>query len=43
MTARFSSTILGLAAACLLAGCTTTTPTKVTRFSLGQPIAPAES
>jgi hypothetical protein len=40
MTARHSHRILGLAAACLLAGCTTTTPTKVTRFNLGQPIVP---
>src|ERR1035438_2484913 len=41
MTARLAQSMLGLVAAGLLAGCTTTTPTQVTRFSLGQPIAPA--
>jgi hypothetical protein len=41
MTARFARSMLGLAIAGLLAGCTTTNPTKVTRFNLGQPIAPS--
>jgi hypothetical protein len=41
MTGRFSKTLMGFAALALLAGCETTTPTKVTRFNLGQPIAPA--
>ncbi len=41
MTARFARSMLGLAIAGLLAGCTTTAPTKVTRFNLGQPIAPS--
>src|SRR5258708_6617206 len=41
MTVRLAPIMLGLAAAGLLAGCATTTPTRVTRFSLGQPIAPA--
>jgi hypothetical protein len=40
MTALSSRTILGLAVLALLAGCETTTPTKVTRFNIGQPIAP---
>ena len=40
MTARFAPSMLGLAIAGLLAGCTTTNPTKVTRFNLSQPIAP---
>jgi hypothetical protein len=41
MTARFPKALIGLAALALLAGCETTTPTQVTRFNLGQPIAPA--
>jgi hypothetical protein len=41
MTARFTRIILGFSAVSLLAGCETTTPTRVTRFNLGQPIAPA--
>ncbi len=41
MTARFAPSMLGLAIAGLLAGCTTTNPTKVTRFNLGQPITPS--
>jgi hypothetical protein len=41
MTARFSQAFLGFAALTLLAGCETTSPTKVTRFDLGQPISPA--
>src|SRR5260221_466756 len=40
MTARFSQIMLGFVAASMLAGCATTTPTRVTRFNLGQPIAP---
>jgi hypothetical protein len=41
MTPAFAKSVLGLAAAAaLLAGCETTSPTKVTRFNLGQPIAP---
>ena len=41
MSGRFPKPLLGLAALALLAGCETTTPTKVTRFNLGEPIAPA--
>ena len=41
MSGRFPKPLLGLAALALLAGCETTTPTKVTRFSLGQPITPS--
>lgn len=41
MTARFAPSMFGMALAGLIAGCTTTAPTKVTRFSLGPPITPS--